>query len=51
MALILKDIDDATIKKLDTAINDERDGYYFDFIESVNSYRSLMADGKGIGVS
>ncbi len=42
MAVILHDNSDITIKELHAVINDERDGYNFDFIAACNSYRNLL---------
>jgi hypothetical protein len=46
LANILRDLPDKKIKHIHGAINDKRDGYNFDFISAVNSYRSLCGSDK-----
>ncbi len=41
LACALSYLPDKTIYKINSIINDERDGYRFDFVAAVNSYRQL----------
>ena len=49
LACALNYLPDKTIHKINSVINDERDGYHFDFIAAVNSYRQLT-NSKQISV-
>ena len=41
MAVTLCDLPDETVKELHATINDDRDGYEFDFVSAINGYRHL----------
>jgi hypothetical protein len=45
MAVELCTLPDEKIKLLHKTINDGRDGYNFDFIQTVNNYRSILGTG------
>jgi hypothetical protein len=45
LAVELHDLPDKRIKIIHKIINDGRDGYSFDFVSNVNTYRSLLGSG------
>ena len=49
IAVTMYDQDDRLIKLLHKVIADGKDGYPYDFIATVNSFRVLLANGK-VGV-
>ena len=46
LAHALNYLPDKTIYKINGIINDQRDGYRFDFIAAVNNYRRLCSSNK-----
>ena len=42
LALILKDLPNTKIQELHQAINDDRDGYSFNFKQEVENYRCFV---------
>jgi hypothetical protein len=50
LAVELRELPDEQIKSIHKLINDDRDGYTFDFISEVNSMRSFVVSNHSIGV-
>ncbi len=46
LACALNYLPDKTIHKIHSIIADDRDGYHFDFIAAVNSYRSIAGNNR-----
>ena len=46
LAVELKGMPDEAIRRIDDIINDGKDGYDFDFVGEVNSYRSCVQGGE-----
>ena len=50
LAVELRELPDEQIKNIHKLINDDIDGYNFDFISEVNSMRSFVVSNHSIGV-
>ncbi len=50
LACTLNYLPDKTIYKIHSVINDKRDGYNFNFIAAVNSYRQLCGDDVSVTI-